>query len=135
MRKVLTLIGVSAALIATGAVAQMGGRIFPRDQKIMDQWLGDKQAGDPVSCIPHRDIQSTYYIGGETILYKVSSNLVYRNDPPGGCPGLNSDLALETRHPTGMMCSGEIATVRDYTQSYSPGGCALGKFVPYRRVK
>ena len=135
MRKVLTLIGVSAALIATGAVAQMGGRIFPRDQKIMDQWLGDKQAGDPVSCIPHRQIRSTYYVGGETILYKISNNLVYRNDPPGGCPGLNSNLALETRNPTGMLCSGEIAIVRDYTQGYSPGGCALGKFVPYRRVR
>ena len=135
MRKTITLIGACIALIGTGAVAQMGGRIYPRDQKIMDQWLAGKQAGDPVSCIPHSRIRSTYYVGGQTILYKISSNLVYRNDPPGGCPGLDSNLALETRNPTGMLCAGEIAHVRDYSQGYSPGSCALAKFVPYRRTK
>jgi hypothetical protein len=135
MRKSIVVITGCAALIGTGAIAQMGGRVFPRDQKIMDQWLGDKQPGEAVSCIPHRQIRSTYYVGGETILYKISNNLVYRNDPPGGCPGLNSNLALETRNPTGMLCSGEIAQVRDYTQGFSPGSCALGRFVPYRRAR
>ena len=135
MRKSIVIITGCAALIGTGAIAQMGGRVFPRDQKIMDQWLGDKQPGEAVSCISHRQIRSTYYVGGETILYKISNNLVYRNDPPGGCPGLNSNLALETRNPTGMLCSGEIAQVRDYTQGFSPGSCALGRFVPYRRVR
>jgi hypothetical protein len=101
----------------------------------MDAWLGDKQAGPPRSCIPHRQIRATHYVGGRTIIYKVSNNLVYRNDPPGGCPGLNSNLALETRNPTGLLCSGEIAFVRDYSQGYSPGACALGEFVPYRRVR
>lgn len=135
MRKSITIIGLGAVLIATGAVAQMGGRIFPRDQKIMDQWLAGKQAGEPVNCISQRRIQSTYYIGGETILYKISNNLVYRNDPPGGCPGLNSNLALETRTPTGLLCEGEIAHVRDYSLGFSSGSCALGKFVPYRKAK
>lgn len=135
MRKSILIISGCAALFGTAAIAQMGGRVFPRDQKIMDQWLAGKQPGEAVSCIPHRQIRSTYYVGGETILYKISNNLVYRNDPPGGCPGLNSNLALETRNPTGMLCSGEIAQVRDYTQGFSPGSCALGKFVPYRRVR
>ena len=129
------LIGLAAALIGTAAISQTGDRVVERDLKIMDQWLGDKQAGKPVSCIPSRQVRSTYYVGGRTILYKVSNNLVYRNDPPGGCPGLNSNLALETRQPTGLLCSGEIAQVRDYSQGYSPGSCALGQFVPYRRVK
>lgn len=135
MRKTMMVVGACIALIGTGAVAQMGGRVFERDQKIMDQWLAGKQPGEPVSCIPQRQIRSTYYVGGQTILYKFSNNLVYRNDPPGGCPGLTSDLALVTRTPTGMLCSGEIAQVQDFTQKYSPGSCALGKFVPYRTVK
>lgn len=130
----IALIGV-AALLGAAAISQTGDRVVERDLKIMDQWLGDKQAGKPVSCIPLRQIRSTYYVGGRTILYKVSNSLVYRNDPPGGCPGLNSNLALETRNPTGMLCSGEIAQVKDYSQGYSPGSCALGQFVPYRRVK
>ncbi|HYZ48642.1 MAG TPA: hypothetical protein VE567_07095 [Sphingomonas sp.] len=135
MRKTITLIGLSVALIGTGAFAQMGGRVSPRDLKLMDQWLAGKEAGKPVSCIPHSRIRATYYVGGQTILYKFDNNLVYRNDPPGGCPGLNSNLALETRNPTGLLCQGEIAQVRDYSQGYSPGGCALGAFVPYRKVK
>lgn len=132
MRKAIIIAGTCIALLGTGALAQMGGRIYPRDQKIMDQWLAGKQAGTPVNCIPQRQIRSTYYIGGQTILYRISNKLVYRNDPPGGCPGLDSNLALETRTPTGMLCEGDIAQVRDYSQGYSPGACALGKFTPYR---
>ena len=131
----IALIGTGAALLGTAAVSQTGDRAVERDLKIMDQWLAGKQPGPPVSCIPHSQIRATYYVGGKTILYKVSNNLVYRNDPPGGCPGLNSNLALETRNPTGMLCSGEIAQVKDYSQGYSPGGCALGQFVPYRTAK
>ena len=131
----IALIGTGAALLGTAAVSQTGDRAVERDLKIMDQWLAGKQPGPPVSCIPHSQIRATYYVGGKTILYKVSNNLVYRNDPPGGCPGLNSNLALETRNPTGMLCSGEIAQVKDYSQGYSPGGCALGEFVPYRTAK
>ena len=131
----IALIGTGAALLGTAAVSQTGDRAVERDLKIMDQWLAGKQPGPPVSCIPHSQIRATYYVGGKTILYKVSNNLVYRNDPPGGCPGLNSNLALETRNPTGMLCSGEIAQVKDYSQGYSPGACALGEFVPYRKAK
>lgn len=137
MRKYFLLgaAGAAAAIIGTAAISQTGDRVVDRDLKIMDQWLGDKEAGPARSCIQSRQIRATYYVGGRTILYKVSNNLVYRNDPPGGCPGLNSNLALETRSPSGMLCSGEIAQVRDYSQGYSPGSCSLGEFVPYRRVK
>lgn len=135
MRKWIVIVSGCAALIGTGAIAQMGGRVFPRDQKIMDQWLAGKEPGPAVTCIPQRQIRSTYYIGGETVLYRMNNNVVYRNDPPGGCPGLNSNLALETRTPTGMLCSGDIAQVRDYTQGFSAGSCALGQFVPYRKTQ
>ena len=135
MRKAIILTSACVALIGTGALAQMGGRVFPRDQKIMDQWLAGKQPGEARNCIPQSQIRATYYVGGETILYKISSKLVYRNDPPGGCPGLNSNLALETRTPTGMLCEGDIAQVRDYSQGFSSGSCALGKFTPYRTAR
>ena len=137
MRKILglTLIGATAALIGTAAIAQRGDRPAERDLKLMDTWLAGKVPGRAVSCIPLRQIRSTYYVGGRTILYRMRNGTVYRNEPPGGCPGLNSNLALETRNPTGLLCSGEIAHVRDYSQGYSPGSCALGEFVPFRRVR
>lgn len=130
---VITALGVAAALAGGAAVSQTGDRVVERDLKLMSSWLSGKQAGRPVSCIPHTQIRSSYYVGGQTILYRMRNGTVYRNDPPGGCPGLNSNLALETRNPTGLLCSGEIAQVRDYTQGYSPGSCALGEFVPYRK--
>ena len=137
MRNILSisLIGMAAALIGTAAIAQRGDRPVERDLKLMDTWLAGKQPGRAVSCIPHSQIRSTYYVGGRTILYRMKNGTVYRNEPPGGCPGLNSNLALETRNPTGLLCSGEIAQVRDYTQGYSPGSCAIGEFVPFRRVR
>ena len=135
MRTTLSLIGITAALLGTAAIAQRGDRPAERDLKLMDNWLAGKEPGRPVSCIPHSQIRSTYYVGGRTILYRMRNGTVYRNEPPGGCPGLNSNLALETRHPTGLICSGEIAQVRDYTQGYSPGSCALGEFVPFRKVR
>ena len=136
MRKAMTwtLIG-AAALIGTAAIGQAGGQVLDRDLKLMDQWLGDKQAGPPVSCIPQRQIRSTHYVGDRTILYKVSNTLVYRNDPAGGCPGLNSSAALITRTPTGQLCRGDIAHVRDFGLGFSSGSCALSEFVPYRRVR
>ena len=127
---IIALIG-AASLAATAVIAQTGDRASARDIQLMDRWLEGRSPGRPASCIPLRQIRSTYYVGGRTILYRMRNGTVYRNDPPGGCPGLNSSLALETRNPTGLLCSGEIAFVRDYSQGYSPGACALGEFVPY----
>jgi hypothetical protein len=134
MRKTIGLCVIAAAALAgTAAVGQRGDRPAARDIQLMDSWLAGRTAGNPVSCIPHSQIRATHYVGGRTILYRMRNGTVYRNEPPGGCPGLNSNLALETRNPTGFLCSGEIAQVRDYTQGYSPGSCALGDFVPYRK--
>jgi hypothetical protein len=133
MRITHALTIMAAALASTAATAQTGDRATARDIQLMDRWLAGRTPGNPVSCIPHSQIRSTYYVGGRTILYRMRNGTVYRNEPPGGCPGLNSNLALETRNPTGLLCSGEIAFVRDYSQGFSPGACALGEFVPYRK--
>ena len=137
MRRImgLALVAIAGALAGTAAVSQTGDRAVARDIKLMDRWLAGRTPGNPVKCIPHSQIQQTYYVGGRTILYRMRNGTVYRNEPPGGCPGLNSKLALETRNPTGLLCSGEIAIVRDYPQGFSPGSCALGEFVPFRKSR
>jgi hypothetical protein len=134
MRNFLCIATAGAAILSAGAAAgQTGDRATARDIQLMDRWLEGRTPGKPVSCIPSRQIRSTHYVGGKIILYRMRNGTVYRNEPPGGCPGLNSNLALETRNPTGLLCRGEIAFVRDYSQGFSPGACALGAFVPYRR--
>lgn len=137
MRKwiIASLIGAGLALGATAAIGQAGGQVFPRDLKLMDRWLAGKAPGEPVDCIQHRQIQATYYVGDKTILYRVSKNLVYRNDPVGGCPGLHSGSALISQTSMSQLCRGDIQFVKDFGINVPGGSCALNQFVPYRTVR
>lgn len=88
--------------------------------------------GEPVGCIPLNQARSTTFIGDRTILYRVSPNLIYRNDPPNGCPGLRPGMTIVTRTPSNQLCRGEIVRVVDLVAGIEAGGCGLGDFVPYR---
>ena len=134
MRTILALtVAVAGAALAGPAAFGAGqGGIPTADERVAMHWIEGKQPGQPVSCIIQRNIRSTKYLGNHTILYMMNNGIVYRNDPPGGCPGLSSSAALVTRTPTGQLCSGDIAQVRDYGLNYSGGSCALAQFVPYR---
>lgn len=139
MRRILILaaagLAVTAGTSALVAKSQSAVDRSARDQATLDKALAGKVAGKPQSCIPLIQIRDTTYIGSTTILYRVSSNLVYRNDPAGGCPGLRAGSGLITRTSTGQLCSGDIAQVRDFSANFSAGSCALGEFVPYRKAK
>lgn len=132
MRKkmALALGGVSLALFGTAAMA----RVFERDLKVMEAWLGGRAAGEPVNCIQTPRIRDTYYVGETTILFKMDDGTVYRNDPPGGCAGLNSNSGLITQTPTTRLCQGDIARVQDFGLGFPGGGCAFGEFVPYKKA-
>lgn len=91
--------------------------------------------GEPVSCISLPRITSSKVIGERVLLYKAGSNLVYRNDPVGGCPGLDDGSALITRTPGTRLCSGEIATVQDLRVGVPHGSCVFSEWVPYRKAK
>lgn len=93
--------------------------------------LEGKTPGKPVSCITLRNVDSMKVYGERTLLYKMSNKLTYRNDPYGGCPGLDDSRTLVTKTPTGQLCRGDIATVRDMVAGFDVGSCGLGDFVPY----
>jgi len=94
--------------------------------------LKGKVPGEPVSCINLRDIRSTKTIGDRTLLYEMSSKLVYRNDPAGGCPASAPGRTLVTRTPSTQLCRGDIVRVVDLTAGFDVGSCGLGDFTPYR---
>jgi hypothetical protein len=94
--------------------------------------LKDKIPGKPVSCINLRDIRSTKTIGDKTLIYDVSSKLVYRNDPVGGCPASAPGRTLISRTPSNQLCRGDILRVVDLTAGFEAGSCGLGDFTPYR---
>lgn len=94
--------------------------------------LAGKVPGDPVSCISINRVRSSKHIGDQTLLYEVSSNLVYRNDPVGGCNGLDFGRALITRTPSTQLCAGDIARVADLQTGMDTGSCAFSEWIPYR---
>jgi hypothetical protein len=128
--------GVAALGASTMAQGDAGGRrerpVHPRDAKVEAQWLAGKVAGNPVDCISLTEARSSRNIGDRTILYRVNNKLIYRNDPPGGCPGLAPGSTVISQTPTTRLCRGDILTVRDMVAGFNSGSCTLGAFVPYR---
>lgn len=102
------------------------------DAARLDKALAGKIAGEPVNCIPLKQVNGTSYYGDHTILYRMSSRLTYRNEPAGGCVGLRRDAALITRTPSTRLCSSDIAQVKNFATGFTGGSCALSQFVPYR---
>ena len=137
MRHLLPLIALplAAACMSVPPAPQAQAAAADRQAAIdaeLAQELAGKVPGDPVSCINTSRIRSSKHIGDQTLLYEVSSKLVYRNDPVGGCNGLDFGRALITRTPSTQLCAGDIARVADLQTGMETGGCAFSKWVPYR---
>ncbi|NJC35055.1 hypothetical protein GGR88_002569 [Sphingomonas jejuensis] len=135
------LIAIAALALASGCAkqpltdAQQAARA-ERDARLDEDErdaLAGLTPGQPQACIPINQSRSTTFIGDRTILYRVNQNLIYRNDPPNGCPGLRRGMTIITRTPGTQLCRGDIVRVADLVAGIKAGGCGLGDFVPYRR--
>ncbi len=104
-----------------------------RDGRRLAVELRDKVPGPPQGCISRHEAERMNTIGNETILFRASGNLVYRNDIPGGCPMAGSSRRLERRTISTSLCRGEPMAVIDNQTGAFFGTCILGDFVPYRR--
>jgi len=129
----LLLITIAASACASSAVSE------PRTAKAETRLataLAGKVAGAPVKCLPSYRTNDMTIIDDDTILFREGRNLVYRNDPPGGCsPMGNAGYTLVTRTITGQMCRGDIVRVVDLTSKITAGSCSLGEFIPYRAAR
>ena len=127
----------SALLLVPACAACASSTVSePRTAKAETQLaraLAGKAAGAPVSCLPSHRTNDMTIIDDNTILFREGRNLVYRNDPRGGCsPMGRGGYTLVTRSSTGHMCRGDIVRVVDLTSKITAGSCSLGDFVPYR---
>lgn len=140
----MSRIAFVAAVITIAGASLAGCAATPREQAAMaernardaarlDQRLAGFTPGQAQACLPVSTSRRTEYFG-DTILYEVSGNLVYRTDTSGGCT-LNRDDILVTQTPIGSLCRGDIARTVDRGSRFQTGSCALGDFVPYRKSR
>jgi hypothetical protein len=99
------------------------------------QLRGFEPAGPPVQCVSTRDLRGNRSAGETAIVFTGNGGRLWVNRPAAGCPDLRMSRALKTRTPSTRLCRGDIATVFDPLTRFEYGGCGLGDFEPYRRVR
>ncbi len=105
----------------------------PKQLALLEENLAGKQAGEPTSCISNFGNNQLIKVSDDTILYRVSARLVYRNDLRSSCPGLARDNdILVTRVFGSQICSGDIIRLVDRSSGIGGASCSYGKFTPYR---
>lgn len=123
---------VPVLLLASAATAATPGDRGERDAAGLDHDLTGLTAGKPQDCIRHLEARSSR-IYGSTVLFKVSSGLVYRNDTRGGCMNSGMQTAISTDSVSPRLCAGDAAKTFDPQAGVLTGTCTLGPFVPYRK--
>lgn len=139
MSRLATIALVAIAPVALSACAASAVRsanadaLTPDQMQLLDRNLGGKVAGRAVSCISSRTADQTIRVSDDILLYRVSGNLVYRNDLRSSCPGLarDDDIIVSTIHGSGP-CRGDIIRLVDRASGISGPSCVLGEFTPYR---
>ena len=98
--------------------------------------LEGKVAGVPQRCISDFSGTNLIKVSDDILLYRVSGNLVYKNQLRGGCPGLSRDSDIIVSEQFGSQkCSGDLIRLVDRTSGIQGPTCSLGEFVPYRKDK
>jgi hypothetical protein len=124
--RILTL-AVAVAVLAAGTAHAY------RSQTV-EQALAGRTPGKPTSCIQLTRVDSSEIFDSGAILYRMRGGPDYLNTP-GNCPALRQNRAISTRTPSSSICSGDIIRVFDPVARFEYGGCGLGEFVPYPKVK
>jgi hypothetical protein len=137
MKSTLPLLPLIA--LAAACTADAGPRAeeaSARAQTRFAQLTEGRVAGPPQSCVSLRNLHGNESAGEGAIIFRTSSrNLIYVNRPPAGCPELDSGRSIKLRVSSTQLCRGDIIQVFDPVTSFSYGGCGLGDFQPYRRVR
>jgi hypothetical protein len=97
--------------------------------------LTGKVAGAPVNCINDFNGTNLIRISDDILLYRVSGNLVYKNQLRSSCPGLARDSDIIVSEQFGSQkCKGDLLRMVDRTSGIQGPVCSLGEFVPYRKA-
>lgn len=121
------------ALAACGMVSTAQAPRSERAETRLTRALAGKVAGPPQRCLSRQRADDLEIVDSRTILFKNGRSLLYRNDPEGGCGGLDPSRTIVTSSfGSSGLCRGDIVRVVDRTSGGVVGSCAFADFVPYR---
>ena len=130
------LILLASACLAAGCTTDEPVETAARDLSRMEAELrGYEPAGPPVSCVSMRTLQGNRSVGEGAIVFDGPVGRKWVNRPPAGCPTLDSGRALRVRTSSSQLCRNDIVTILDPVSGSEYGGCGLGDFEPYKRVR
>ena len=130
------LILLASACLAVGCTSSDPVEMAANDEARLAALLANYEpAGPPVDCFNMRDRQGNKSAGEAAIVFDGPGGRKWVNRPAGGCPSLEFGRALKTRTTSTRLCRHDIATVFDPVSRTEYGGCGLGDFEPYRRVR
>ena len=125
-----------AGLAACGEMDSTPAPLTDRQAEQLNKELAGKTAGPAQNCISDFSANNMIRISDDILLYRVSGNLVYRNNLRGRCPGLARDSDIVVTEQFGSQkCRGDLLKLVDRTSGIPGPVCSLGEFVPYRRDK
>lgn len=123
-------LAILSGLLVSGCVSGTS-RFLPTGEAELAKLVNDRVAGKPVHCIKMHQIRSSRVIDRKAIIYEVSGQLFYVNEPRWGAEALWADSVLLSRRSLPTLCAGEVISLLDSSFN-ERGAIALGEFVPYR---
>jgi hypothetical protein len=127
---------LASACLAAGCANDEPVETSARDVSRLEAELrGYEPSGPPVSCVNMRTLQGNRSVGEGAIVFDGPSGRKWVNRPPAGCPTLDLGRALRVRTSSSQLCRNDIVTVFDPVSRIEYGGCGLGDFEPYRRLR
>ena len=136
MKSTILLAASGAALLVAGCMMEEEPGLSAEAQsRLAAELEGYVPDGPAVSCVRSADLQGNRSMGPDAIIFSGTGGRKWVNHTRGSCPSLEFGRALQFRTTSTQLCSGEIATVFEPTSGIEYGGCALGDFTPYRRVR
>ncbi|MBX9730674.1 MAG: hypothetical protein K2X59_05040 [Sphingomonas sp.] len=134
----MRIITLTALLLLAGCTANARSSsnqtVDARDAAELAKALDGLTPGKPQTCINPLTRRYETKTIGNTILYRVDRNLVYRTEAPG-CSRAATGDALISNNFGSQLCSGQILQTVDLFARFETGSCSLGEFTPYTRAK
>lgn len=137
MRSPLYLAPILAMQVLSGCAPAPNDRAIVADQRAaaelkLARALSGFTPGEPQSCLPFdRGRYQTQGIG-DTLLYRYTTDVIFRNNTDG-CERVERGDVVITRQYETRLCRGQIIQTFDAISRNPTGGCTLGDFVPYVR--